>query len=402
MKKKWSAVAAILIFSVLLCACAAEKIPSDTADNISKDGKKSEEKAYQRNLDMIQPQAYSNVEGLTAEPGAYLSIIGKSADGQYWEAIKKGAEQAVADINKELGYEGKDKIKVTYSGPSMANDVDEQVNILDEELARYPIAMAISIVDAKACEVQFDLAAESDIPVIAFDSGSDYQGLMSTVATDNDSSARAVADKLAESMKELGEVVIFAQDSKSKAALERESSFKDQMTTQHPEIKIVATYYMDQFSQIQKQIADEINAGTYKKDNKDSTDQPADDAAEVTAESITEEDAVNYIFAKHPNMKACYGTSGAATMLAVNGIERLEKEAITVMGYDAEKEQIEALSAGKIDGLVVQNPFGMGYAAMVASVRASMESGNEAVVNTGYTWVTKENLKDKTVQSILY
>ena len=29
---------------------------------------------------------------------------------------------------------------------------DEQVNILDEELSRYPAALAISIADAKVCE----------------------------------------------------------------------------------------------------------------------------------------------------------------------------------------------------------------------------------------------------------
>ena len=28
--------------------------------------------------------------------------------------------------------------------------------------------------------------------------------------------------------------------------------------------------------------------------------------------------------------------------------------------------------------------------------------GNEAVVNTGYTWVTKKNLKTDEVQKILY
>ena len=89
--------------------------------------------------------------------------------------------QAAEDINRELGYEGDDEVKVTYSGPAESNNVDEQVSILDEELDRYPVALGISIADMQACEVQFDLAAESDIPVVAFDSGSDYQGLMATV-----------------------------------------------------------------------------------------------------------------------------------------------------------------------------------------------------------------------------
>lgn len=52
--------------------------------------------------------------------------------------------------------------------------------------------------------------------------------------------------------------------------------------------------------------------------------------------------------------------------------------------------------------MIVQNPFGMGYATVVAAARASLDMGNEAVVNTGYTWVTKENLKTDEVQKILY
>ena len=43
--------------------------------------------------------------------------------------------------------------------------MDEQVNILDEELSRYPAALAISIADAKACEVQFDQAGWNGTPI---------------------------------------------------------------------------------------------------------------------------------------------------------------------------------------------------------------------------------------------
>ena len=36
-----------------------------------------------------------------------------------------------------------------------------------------------------------------------------------------------------------------------------------------------------------------------------------------------------------------------------------------------------------------------------ASARAALNMGNEAFVNTGYVWVTKQNLNDEAVQSIL-
>ena len=66
------------------------------------------------------------------------------------------------------------------------------------------------------------------------------------------------------------------------------------------------------------------------------------------------------------------------------------------------RDRIQALKSGEIDGLVVQNPFGMGYATVVAAARTILEIGNEAVVNTGYTWVDRENMEDESVQLMLY
>ncbi len=47
-------------------------------------------------------------------------------------------------------------------------------------------------------------------------------------------------------------------------------------------------------------------------------------------------------------------------------------------------DSMEALKAGKIDGLVVQNPFGMGYAGNDCFCKTALNMGNEAFVNTGY------------------
>ena len=75
---------------------------------------------------------------------------------------------------------------------------------------------------------------------------------------------------------------------------------------------------------------------------------------------------------------------------------------LVFVGYDAEEKEIEALSEGAISGLIVQNPYGMGYATVVAAARAALGQGNEAVVNTGYQWVTAENLETEEIQRILY
>ena len=181
MKKRCKMIIALLSAAMVLTACA--KNTSDTDSNKANDTKTQDTskdaaqddtetektKEYQAKLDMIEPSAYGDASGLSLEEGAYISIIGKGTNDDFWVQVKKGAEQAGKDINEQLGYKGKKAVKVVYSGPSDKDNVDEQVNILDEELSRYPAALAISIADAKACEVQFDQAGWNGTPIVTFD-----------------------------------------------------------------------------------------------------------------------------------------------------------------------------------------------------------------------------------------
>ena len=399
MKKGSSVLAVMLCVAMLACACAAPESSENKEPESSDNKQQVEEKEYQGKLDQIEPSAYDNVEGLHLEAGSYISIIGKAEEGQYWNEVKKGVDQAAADINEYLGYEGKDKVKVTYSGPETEDNVDEQVNILDEELARYPIAVGISITDANACEVQFDLAAENDIPVVAYDSGSDYQGLMATVSTDNAVAAREAATRLAELIGDSGEVILFVNDSKSKTSLDRENAFKEEIQNNHPNITIVESYHLDQLEDMQKIVADEINAGTYQIDEESAE---AESDVQIAPADITEEDVIDYVLAKHPDIKGCFASNAPTVKKAIAGLERAEADDVMVVGFDADEEEMKALSDGRIDGLIVENPFGVGYATVVAAARAALDMGNEVFVNTGYTWVTADNLEDENIQKMLY
>ena len=399
MKKGSGVLAVMLCVAMLACACVAPESSENKEPESSDNKQQVEEKEYQGKLDQIEPSAYDNVEGLHLEAGSYISIIGKAEEGQYWNEVKKGVDQAAADINDYLGYEGKDKVKVTYSAPETEDNVDEQVNILDEELARYPIAVGISITDANACEVQFDLAAENDIPVVAYDSGSDYQGLMATVSTDNAAAAREAATRLAELIGDSGEVVLFVNDSKSKTSLDRENAFREEIQNNHPNITIVESYHLDQLEDMQKIVADEINAGTYQIDEESAE---AESDVQIAPADITEEDVIDYVLAKHPDIKGCFASNAPTVKKAIAGLERAEADDVMVVGFDADEEEKKALSDGRIEGLIVQNPFGMGYATVVAAARAALDMGNEAFVNTGYTWVTADNLEDENIQKMLY
>lgn len=397
MKKRLVSVLLVLCLACSIGACnkkeeKKEAVKTDRTNDVDETEKSPEELAIEKKLELIEPAAYRNAKGLNLEPGSYISILGKGSSGEYWEEVKKGVKQAEADLNQALGYEGSDKIKVTYSGPEEKDNVDEQVNILDEEIARYPVAIAIAIADVQACEVQFDLATENGIPLVAFDSGSGYKGLAATVTSDNQSAAKDVADALGKEIQKKGQVVMFVHDSKSQAAADREKGFREEIEKKFPDVDIVETIHIDDTEKVREQLAEEKNT----------QNQTVETEEAITADDITEEEAIDYILKQYPELKGCFATNGDAMKVALAAFERQENTDVKVVGFDANKDEIEALKEGKIQGLMVQNPFGMGYASVIAAARAALFLGNEAFVDTGCTWVTQKNVESTAVQNILY
>lgn len=437
-KKMLTVISACLCAAVGLCACSS----SENEDPFT--GDVTEELPYQANLNAVSPSAYSSVEGLNLEPGTYISVLGKEEDSPYWNQIRAGVQQAADDLNEMLGYSGDDSIRVLFNAPSDGENIDEQVNILDEELARYPDVIAIASVDENASAVQFDLATENGIPIVAFDSGNTYQGIQCICITDNTAAAAEGAQKLCEAVGSSGEVALIVHDSVSGNAKDRTEAFVSEISANYPQINVVETIYMDQLDSLKEQAAAEqleitpeqleaarasrdaaaqnasdaaSGAGVDASDNTDggaaengtAGENSADNAAEImdqvnsAAQAMSDEDAVAYCLGKHPDLKGCFGTNEDAVQLSVAALENAEMiENVQVMGFDAGSSQIDDLENGAIDGLIVQNPFGMGYATVVAAARTVLESGNEAVVDTGYIWVEQENMEEESVQAMLY
>lgn len=387
MKKRWMTITAVVMATTfMICACGKQQEQTTTFT-----GKETEKPEYQGNLNAISPAAYNNVEGLNLEPGTYISIIGKDDSSSYWTNVKKGVMQAADDLNKELGYKGSDKIKVTYNAPAKSEDIDEQVNILDEELSRYPDAVGIASIDSAACSVQFDLATANGIPVISLDSGNEYKGIQCIVKTDNEDAARTGAYKLANEIGDEGQVILVVHDSNSETAKERAKSFEEEIKNNYPSVSIVETIYCDKLDDLKKKIAVEKDPNM------------SEDLQKAAVEKMTDDEVMQYYLKKYPDLKGVFGTNESSTIFALEALQKTELAGkVALVGFDISEEQTAAMKNGEISGLVVQNPFGMGYASVVAAARTVLQSGNEAVVDTGYIWVTKDNLENESIQNMLY
>ena len=426
MKRRYVAmISAVLCSAMILSACGNSKKTESIYT-----GDKTEVPAWQANLDAISPSAYADVEGLDLEPGTYISVIGRAGGTPYWDEVKKGVEQAAEDLNESLGYSGDDKIKVVYNA-----DV-----------------IAVSSNDESASEVQFDLATANGIPIVAFDSGNSYQGIQCICRTDNKEAAKTGVKKLCEAIGDSGEIALLLNDSVSENGKEREAGVKEEIKANHPDVSVVETIYVDELDQLKRKAAAEQLGMSAEDLAAAEAGEKMDDAAQTTgtangsgtdtaetsangddgtaaggtdtatkdgataptvaekfeevksaADKMSNEEAVAYYLKKHPELKGIFALNETSTQLGIQVLDELDNsDEIQIVGFDAGKEQVKALEDGELDGLVVQNPFGMGYAAVIASACTVLEIGNEAEVNTGYVWVTAENMDDADIKPLVY
>lgn len=341
MKKRLIAAVSLAVCAAMgICACG-----SGDSDNVFT-GEESQVPEWQPKLNMITPAVYGTVDDLDLEPGTYISVIGKMENSPYWKQVQEGVRQAADDINEKLGYTGEDKVKVLFNAPSDSEDIDEQVNILDEEMSRYPDVIAIASIDEDSSAVQFDLAIGNGIPIVAFDSRNSYQGIQCTCMTDNTEAAANGAEKLCEVIGDSGEVALLVQDSVSGNAREREEAFRQELSADHSGVSIVETIYLDQLEEMKRQAAaeelgvtpEELNAWTEAASglgtdpDSDTGEDPISEEAKTKLEDIdsiaggmSDGETVAYYLSKHPELKGCFGTNADAVVLGLEALRYMEK-----------------------------------------------------------------------------
>lgn len=77
-------------------------------------------------------------------------------------------------------------------------------------------------------------------------------------------------------------------------------------------------------------------------------------------------------------------------------------EGVIFVGFDGSPPLVEAMSAGRIKGLVLQSPFKMGYTGVKTLVERLEGKEVEKKISTGETMATPDNMKDAAVDELLH
>src|SRR6516165_1876677 len=285
---------------------------------------------------------------------AYIPLVSKGFQHQFWQAVKKGAEdQAKAD-----------NVKINFIGPESESMVDKQIDMLSAELAKKPQAIGFAALDSQAAIPLLKKAQAEKIPVIAFDSGVEGDIPLTTCRTDSVAAGATAADKMAELIGDSGDVAVIVHDQTSRTGIDRRDGFLNEMKAKHPNIKVVDVQY---------------GQGDHLK------------SAEI---------AKNMLQA-HPNLKGIFGANeGSAEGVAI-GVKESGKK-VVIIGYDSGKEQKDAIRSGAMYGAITQNPIGIGKCTVDEAVKALKGEKLPKVVDTGFYYYDKTNIDDPKVAAVLY
>jgi ribose transport system substrate-binding protein len=286
----------------------------------------------------------------------YIPVISKGFQHQFWQAVKQGAEQAAQDLN----------VEITFEGPESESQVDKQIEMLQTALDKNPDAICFAALDSKAAIPLLEKAQAANIPVIGFDSGVDSDIPVTTAATDNVAAAAAAADKMAELIGGEGEVAVIAHDQTSRTGIDRVAGFTERIKSQYPNITVVDVQY---------------GGGDHLKST----------------------DLAKAIIQAHPNLKGFFGANEGSIIGVLNGVTELGKEGqIVVIGYDAGKQQLDAIRSGVEAGAITQDPIGIGYKCVEAAVKAINGEELPKTIDTGFHWYDKTTIDSPDIKPLLY
>lgn len=286
----------------------------------------------------------------------YIAIISKGYQHDYWRSVELGARTA----GDELG------VQITFEGPDNETMIDKQIEMVKTAIAKKADAILLAALDTQALIPVVEEAHNQNIPVIMFDSNINSSIPISFVGTDNYLAGRVAAQHLAEAVGNKGRVVIVAHNQVTSTATERRNGFVQEIETNFPYIQVVETRYSE---------------GDQQKARRD------------TLELM---DAI-------PDLAGIFATNEGSAIGAARAIEERGTAGQTVLvGFDLSDTEIGLLQEGVLTGLMVQNPFKIGYLGVKTALDVLNDKTVDNRIDTGATFVDLNNLNNEDIQKLLY
>lgn len=285
----------------------------------------------------------------------YLPVVSKGFMHEFWQTVKMGSDAAAAEL----------KIKTSFVGPSDETQIDQQIQLIENTLARKPDGMLLAALDGNALIPSVERMHANKVSIVTFDSGVNSEIPASFVATNNKKAGAMAAAEMGRLLNGKGKVAIVAHVAGTTSAIDRVDGFVEYMKANHPEIKLLDPLYSDG-------------------DPQRAMNQTMD------------------ITRANPDLSAVYGTNEGSAMGVATAIQSMGmQDKIKVVGFDSSEAIVNFVETGVMQAAVVQDAYQIGYIGLKTLHEAMNGKPVEKIVDVPAVLVTKANLKQEKIQKII-
>jgi len=279
-----------------------------------------------------------------------IAVVPKGTTHEFWKSVHAGAIKAAREFD----------VEILWQGPLKEDDREDQIRVVDTLVTRGIDGLLLAPLDEKALRAPVANAVRAGIPVVTFDSRLDSEDPLSLVSTSNLVAGQMAGEHLAKVLNGKGNVIMMRLHEGAASTTAREQGFLDAIA-RHPGITVISS----------NQYGGATTESAYKT------------GENLIASTKAADGNVQGIFT--PNESTTFGMLRVLENAGLAG-------KIRFVGFDSSDKLVAGLKSGAIDGLVLQNPFAMGYIGVKTLVAYKRGERVEKMIDTGVAVVTRENM----------
>lgn len=289
-----------------------------------------------------------------------IAVIPKATNHEYWKSIHAGAIRAEQELAG---------VQIIWKGPAKEDDREQQINVVENSVNAGVDAIVIAPLDESALRKPLQEAMRAKIPVVVMDSalrGEAGRDFVSYVATDNFEAGRKAGRRLGELLGGKGDVIVLRYLVGSASTTQREDGCLDALATEFPGIRVVSS---DQYG------------------------GPTTESFYQKAQNLLNR------FPKIDGAFCALEPGAFGLLLALRQANLAGK--VKLVGFDTSSKLLEAMRAGELHGLVLQDPLHMGFLAVRTAVQHVRGAAVPVRIDTGSEVATPQNMDEPRIRALL-
>jgi ribose transport system substrate-binding protein len=285
-----------------------------------------------------------------------IAVVPMGTTHEFWKAIHAGAETA----GRELG------VRIVWKGPLRETDRNEQIQIVETLTGSGIDALVLTPLDDRALVRPVLEAKKLGIPTVIFNTALRGGDTAAFIATDNWQGGVLAAERVGALTGGRGRVILVRCTEGVEGTMQREDGFLATIRARFPGLTILSD----------NQYAGASTEGAFQ-----------------TMENL---------LARFPSVDALFTPNESTTFGCLRALQGhgLAGKVVHV-GFDSSAKLVEALARRELQGLVLQDPVGMGYLSVKTAVACLRNEPFEKTVATAVVMATPDNMNDPSVHKLL-